>query len=115
MKANKLNGFTLLEVIIALAIFSIAAVSIYFLVNQSLNLVSYSNNKLLTIEKGIELTTKIIDYNYDINSLSINNDFSNNFRTEVHIEPTITRRFQKIILSIKHDNVETQFIFYQKK
>jgi len=115
MKASKLNGFTLLEVIIALAIFSIATVSIYFLVNQSLNLVNYSNNKLLTIQKGIELTTRIIDYNYDINSISNNDDFSNNFHVKVNIEPTIAQRLQKIILLITYNNVETKFIFYQKK
>ncbi len=115
MKVNKLGGFTLLEVIIALAIFSIAAISIYFLVNQSLDLVSYSNNKLLTIQKGIELTTRIIDYNYDINTISVNNSPSDNFQTEVHIEPTITQKFQKIILLVKHNETETEFIFYKKR
>ncbi len=114
MKAKKFDGFTLLEVVIALAIFSIAAISIYFLVNQSLDLVTYSNNKLLTIQEGIELTSKIINYNYNIDDLLLKNNLSKKIKIKVNIQPTISEKFKKINLLIKYNNVQTKFIFYQK-
>ena len=52
MKTN--SGFTLLEVLIAMSVLAISMLSVYNLLNASINMVSYGKDKLEVIDKGYE-------------------------------------------------------------
>ena len=54
-KAHSVNeGFTLLEVLIAMAVLAISMLSVYSLLNASIDMVSYGKSKLTVIDKGYE-------------------------------------------------------------
>ncbi len=57
-----MRGFTLIEVLIALAILSIGILSMHFVLDQVLFTHSYSLNKLRAIEKGNEVILKLLNF-----------------------------------------------------
>ena len=63
MKQNKLKkGFTLLEVMIALAVLSISMLGIYSLQNMSLKTLISAKEKMFVIERGYDRISRQINF-----------------------------------------------------
>lgn len=107
------GGFSLLEVLIALTVFAMSVLSIYSLLNTSVNMTQYGKDKQFVVDKGYERILihihyprlaqpsseeadgKKIEYKYNRQSVSI---------------PTI----EKITLTVRSDSAAVVYEYFEK-
>ncbi len=106
---NKI-GFTLLEVLIALTLLAISFTGIFFLLNQSLDIESYSKDKTIVILKGYEKVIMYLDFNKEIT-----NDDKNNIQYEFDKKSTIYPSISEVNLKVKHGSAVQTYVFYENR
>ena len=114
MKQNKLKkGFTLLEVMIALAVLSISMLGIYSLQNMSLKTLISAKEKMFVIERGYDRISRQI--NFPNKAYEEVEDYNGtlvyySFLKESSGVPMV----QKITMTISTSNASTTFVYYEK-
>ncbi len=107
------NGFTLLETLIALALLAIAVTGIYFLLNQSINIATYSNDKLEAQKIGFETVVKILNYpNTDLDQLS---EKTKGVTVSLTKRQSIVNGIDKCKLKVLYKTANIVYIFYEKQ
>jgi len=106
------NGFTLLEVLIALVVFAIVSIGIYGLLNQSLFMANYANEKFnLTLA-----STSYIYTNWDIapdetvGFKSVESNGIDAYRVEKM--PTGFQNVIRVEWTFKKGDTEVSYVFY---
>lgn len=97
IRTDKSKGFTLLEILIALAILSISMLALYNLMNFSLDLFSYSKNRREVVSTGYEAVLKQLNFNENLNNIKNQNEnIEFNLETRITLIPNIQENFLKI-------------------
>ena len=114
MTQNKLEkGFTLLEVMIALAVLSISMLGIYSLQNMSLKTLISAKEKMFVIERGYVRISRQINF-----PNKANEDVDDYNGTLVHYsflkESSGVPMVQKITMTVSTSSASTTFIYYEK-
>lgn len=115
MKTNKKlkKGFTLLEVLIALAVLSISILGIYSIQNMSLNAIASSKAKMFVIERAYDRITRQI--NFPDKAFEETEDYNG---TLVHYsflkEASGVQMVQKVTMTVSTDQATVSFIYYEK-
>ena len=115
IKLNKKEkGFTLLEVLIALAVLSISMLGVYSLLNMSLDTVSYAKDKMFVIERGYDRISRQI--NYPNKAFEEKEEYDGVIVTyQFKKEATGLPMVEKIIMTVSTDRAETYFVYYEQK
>ena len=109
---NKLKkGFTLLEVLIALAVLSISILGIYSIQNMSLNAIASSKAKMFVIERAYDRITRQINFpdkafEEDYNGTLVHYSFLK--------EASGVQMVQKVTMTVSTDQATVSFIYYEK-
>lgn len=114
MKNNKNKaGFTLIEVLIALAVLSISMLGVYSLLNMSTDTLIAAQDKMFVIERGYDRISKQINYpskayeeKEEYNGVLVNYSIT---KDSVGI-PGV----QQVTLTVSTDKAQTSFIYYEK-
>ena len=114
MTQNKLEkGFTLLAVMIALAVLSISMLGIYSLQNMSLKTLISAKEKMFVIERGYDRISRQI--NFPNKAYEDVEDYNG---TLVHYsflkESSGVPMVQKITMTVSTSSASTTFIYYEK-
>ncbi len=114
MKKNNLKkGFTLLEVMIALAVLSISMLGIYSLQNMSLKTLISAKDKMFVIERGYDRISRQI--NFPNKAYEEVEEYNG---TLVHYsflkESSGVPMVQKITMTVSTDTASTKFVYYEK-
>jgi prepilin-type N-terminal cleavage/methylation domain-containing protein len=104
------NGFTLLEVLIALTLLAISFTGIFFLLNQSLDIERYSKDKTVAILKGYEKVIKYIDFNE-----SLSDDDENNIKYEMEKKSTMYPSVSEVHLKVINGEASQTYVFYESR
>ncbi len=107
------KGFTLLEVMIALAILSISMLGIYSLQNMSLKTLISAKEKMFIIERGYDRISRQI--NFPNRAYEEVEDYDGiliyySFLKESSGVPMV----QKITMTVSTNNATTKFVYYEK-
>lgn len=114
MHKNKMKkGFTLLEVMIALAVLSISMLGIYSLQNMSLKTLISAKEKMFVIERGYDRISRQI--NFPNKAYEEVEDYNGtlvyySFLKESSGVPMV----QKITMTVSTANASTKFVYYEK-
>lgn len=113
MKSNNKAGFTLIEVLIALAVLSISMLGVYSLLNMSTDTLISAQDKMFVIERGYDRISKQINYpskayeeKEEYNGVMVNYSVT---KDSVGI-PGV----QQVTLTVSTDKAQTSFIYYEK-
>lgn len=114
MKQNKLKkGFTLLEVLIALAVLSISMLGIYSLQSMSLRALDTSKAKMFVIERAYDRIARQI--NFPNKAYEETEDYNG---TLVHYsflkESSGVPMVQKVTMTVSTDMATVSFVYYEK-
>jgi len=109
MQKNK--GFTLLEILVALAILSISMLALYNLLNFSLDLHIYSENRIELVNRGYESVLRQLNFDEDINT--IKNEYDN-LTFEYEINQTLFPDIQEIVISLENDESNITYRFFNE-
>ncbi len=112
MKKNE-KGFTLLEVLIALAVLSIGMLGIYSLQSMSFNTLVASKEKMFVIERGYDRISRQI--NFPNKAYEETEDYDGKIVT-YKFEKTDSGVFgvQKVTLIVTTDSATASFVYYEK-
>lgn len=107
------KGFTLLEVMIALAVLSISMLGIYSLQNMSLKTLISAKEKMFVIERGYDRISRQI--NFPNKAYEEVEDYNGtlvyySFLKESSGVPMV----QKITMTVSTNNASTKFVYYEK-
>lgn len=112
-KNNMKKGFTLLEVMIALAVLSISMLGIYSLQNMSLKTLISAKDKMFVIERGYDRISRQINFpNKAYEEVEEYNGklVHYSFLKESSGVPMV----QKITMTVSTDTASTKFVYYEK-
>ena len=113
MKTDNKNGFTLLEVLIALAVLSISMLGVYSLLKMSLDTNIYARDKYFVIERGYNRISRQISYPSKIYEDTENyNGVEVRYSFERRATPIPT--VQEVRMTVATDKAETVFIYYEQ-
>ncbi len=107
------KGFTLLEVLIALAVLSISMLGIYSLQNMSIHTLTASKEKMFVIERGYDRISRQINFPnkaYEEKEEYDGKIISYTFKKEASGVPMV----QKITMTVATDKASVNFIYYEK-
>ncbi len=114
MKQTKLKkGFTLLEVLIALAVLSISMLGIYSLQSMSMKALYTSKEKMFVIERAYDRISRQI--NFPNKAFEETEEYNGvlvhyNFKKEDSGVPMV----QKITMTVSTDSATVSFTYYEK-
>lgn len=108
------RGFTLMEVLISLAVLSISMLGIYSLLNMSLDTVGYAKDKMFVIERGYDRISRQI--NYPNKAFEEREEYNGttvtySFKRESSGIPSV----EKVTMTVTSDKAETSFVYYERK
>ncbi len=112
MKKTK-KGFTLLEVLITLAVLSISMLGVYSLLNLSLDTTIYSKDKLFVIERGYDRLSMMM--NYPSKVYSDKEEYEGiEVRYEFEYSSTPIPGVQEVRMTVAIDGAEASFVYYEE-
>lgn len=113
MKKTNKNGFTLLEVLIALAVLSISMLGVYSLVKMSLDTTIYAKDKQFVIERGYDrlsrqmlYPTKVFEDTEVYDGVMVKYSFER--------KATPVPMVEEVRMKVATDNAETEFVYYSQ-
>lgn len=112
LKINK-QGFTLLEVLIALAVLSISMLGVYSLLKMSLDTNIYARDKYFVIERAYDRISRQISYPSKIYEDTEEYDgikVKYSFERKATAIPTI----QEVHMTVTTDKAEAVFVYYEQ-
>jgi type II secretion system protein I len=109
------NGFTLLEVLIALSIFAMSMLGIYSLVNHSANMLNYGRDKLYISDKAYERV--MLSIFYPAVSYAAVEDTENygTISYDSVKNPTLLPGVRSVILTAKSDSASVTFEYFERQ
>lgn len=109
--SHKNKGFTLLEILVALAILSISMLALYNLLNFSLDLHSYSQNRTELVGKGYEIVLKRLNFDENINSMK--NEYDN-ITITLEQQITLLPEIQENYLTVENDESRVTYRYFNE-
>ncbi len=104
------NGFTLIEVLIALVIVAISMLGIYELLNTAIDTSGYARNKLKIHENGFKTLLMVENFNKPLNASS-----DSDIVYSLKKEPTIIPQIVQVTLTARKELISDHYIFYEKR
>jgi len=108
---HKSKGFTLLEILVALAILSISMLALYNLLNFSLDLHNYSKNRTSLVGKGYEIVLKRLNFDENINS--VKNEYDN-ITITLEQQITLIPDIQENYLTVENDESSVTYRYFNE-
>jgi prepilin-type N-terminal cleavage/methylation domain-containing protein len=105
------KGFTLLEILVALAILSISMLALYNLLNFSLDLHIYSKNRVELVNRGYESVIRQLNFDENINT--IKNEYDN-ITFDLEINSTIIPDIQEYRLLLENEESSITYRFFNE-
>lgn len=109
------KGFTLLEVLIAIAVLSISLLGVYRLSAMSVETSEYAQKKAIVVEAGYQRVLEIINYpgkvfkNRGKNALG----YEINFKSKT--DPTLFPGVDQVSLTAQYKGAESTYVYYEKE
>jgi len=109
------KGFTLLEVLIALAVLTVSMLGIYRLSSMSIETAGYAVSKSMVTEAGYQRVLELINYPGKIFKDKSKNaeGLLINYKTES--KPTILPGVDEISITAEYEGVASTYIYYEKE
>lgn len=110
---NHKNGFTLLEVLIALVILSISMLGVYSLLKTSIDTNIYARDKYFVIERAYDRISRQISYPnkiYEEVEIYDGIEVRYKFEREATQIPTV----QEVRMTVATDKAEIVFVYYEE-
>lgn len=111
------KGFTLLEVLIAMAVLSISMLGIYRLSAMSVDMSDYAHKRSMVVEVGYQRVLEFI--NYPGRSFRENDNGQNVLRLKMKYtkeeEPTLFPGVTEITFTSEHEGVSSSYVYYEQE
>ncbi len=107
------QGFTLLEVLIALAVLSTSMLGVYSLLKMSIDTNIYARDKYFVIERGYDRISRQIAYPskiYEAKETYDGIDVTYTFERKSTPIPTV----QEVRMTVATDKAEVVFVYYEQ-
>lgn len=107
-------GWTLLEVLIALAVLSISMLGVYSLIKMSLDTNIYAKDKFFVIERGYDRISRQISYPakiYDDSEKYNGTEVKYTFERKSTPIPSV----QEVRMTVTTDKAQTVFVYYERQ
>jgi prepilin-type N-terminal cleavage/methylation domain-containing protein len=109
-----MKGFTLLEVLIALAVLSISMLGVYRLSAMSVETSQYAMNKALVAEAGYQRVLEILNYPGKVFRDNGKNPLGDRIYYSSQSDATILPGVDEISLTAEYNGVKTVYVYYEK-
>lgn len=109
------KGFTLLEVLIAMAVLSISMLGIYRLSSMSVEMSEYSQQKALVTEAGYQRVLEILNYPGKVFKDRGRNVMGIKVNYTSESDATIFPGVDEITLTTEHEGVSTVYVYYEQQ
>ncbi len=112
-KTKNKGGFTLLEVLIALAVLSISMLGVYSLLKMSLDTNIYARDKYFVIERGYDRISRQLNYPskiYEDREEYDGVEVKYTFEREATEIPTV----QEVRMTVATDKAQVVFVYYEQ-
>ena len=110
----KNKGFTLLETLIALSVLAIGMLGIYTLLGQSINVKTYSNEKIRVTTVAYERFLQLIHYPESIKEDIVRED-SYTYKFKIKTTSTLLPGIDEKKLITESSNTKVEFTYYDVK
>ncbi|PLX67644.1 MAG: hypothetical protein C0602_09825 [Denitrovibrio sp.] len=108
------KGFTLLEVLIALAVLSISMLGVYRLSAISVDTSAYALQKTIVVESGYQRVLEIINYPGKVFKENGKNALGYEVNYKSSQQPTLFPGVEEITLTAEYDGVESSYVYYER-
>jgi prepilin-type N-terminal cleavage/methylation domain-containing protein len=108
------NAFTLLEALIALSVLAIGMLGIYTLLGQSINVKTYSNEKIRVTQVAYERFLQLIHYPDTIKENIIKKD-GYTYKFSILSSPTMLPGVEEKILKTESSDTLVEIFYYDAK
>lgn len=108
------KGFTLLEVLIAMAVLSISMLGIYRLSSMSVSTAEYSARKAMVVEAGYQRVLEQLNYPGKVFKDRGKNALGDRVNYSSDTQPTILPGVDEISLTAEYEGVATTYVYYEK-
>ncbi|WP_022852198.1 prepilin-type N-terminal cleavage/methylation domain-containing protein [Limisalsivibrio acetivorans] len=106
------KGFTLLEILIALALLSLGMMGIYTLIRQSLEFNSYSQEKIRLLGRGYERVILLLN---DTSGLEEKVTFDNiTYTFDIDKSPTMLQNIEECVLTVEDGTSSATLVYYER-
>ncbi|MGD9807250.1 MAG: prepilin-type N-terminal cleavage/methylation domain-containing protein [Deferribacterales bacterium] len=109
------KGFTLLEVLIAMAVLSISMLGIYRLSAMSVEMSDYAKEKTLVTEAGYQRVLEVLNYPGKVFKDKGRNVMGISVNYTSDTESTIFPGVNEITLTTEHEGVSTVYVYYEQQ
>jgi len=109
------RGFTLLEVLIAMAVLSISMLAIYRLSAMSVEMSDYSKQRALVVEAGYQRVLEVLNYPGKVFRDKGRNVMGIKVNYSTESTPTMFPNVDEISLKTEYEGVSTTYVYYEQE
>lgn len=109
------KGFTLLEVLIAIAVLSISMLGVYRLSAMSVDTSEYAARKAMVVEAGYQRVLEVINYPGKVFKDRGRNALGDKINYSTESEPTMFPGVNEISLKAEFEGVASTYVYYEKE
>jgi prepilin-type N-terminal cleavage/methylation domain-containing protein len=114
MKRGKFNGFTLIEVLVAISVLAVSMLGVYSLVNQSIFMVTYGREKDFISDKAFERVALSLHYPRSTREPSEDVEGKGKITYEVQRNPTLLPGITSVILTVKSKDASISYEYFER-